>query len=89
MKKKIFIKKIGNAEKLKETIFNFTKNWVYANNNPKELADKLNEKLEPGQVRNLTGGAYPEYINMAKSDYELLNVEDNKILGMEVKLRNE
>ena len=88
-KNKIFIKKIGNAEDLKNAIFGITKNWVFKNNDVKELTNELDKELEIGQVRNLDGGIYPEYISLAKSDYELLNIEDNKIFGMEVILRNE
>ena len=92
-KNTIFIKKCGDVEMLKYNIFTFTKNWVFKNNNVKELTDELEKELEAGDVRNLTGGIYPEMISLARSDYELLLedkiLEDNKILGMEVKLRNE
>lgn len=92
-KNTIFIKKCGDVEMLKYNIFTFTKNWVFKNNNVKELTDELDKELEAGDVRNLTGGIYPEMISLARSDYELLLedkiLEDNKILGMEVKLRNE
>lgn len=92
-KNTIFVKKCGDLETLKGAIYKFTRNWVLQNNSTKELADKLDEELEAGELRNLTGGIYPETISLAKSDYELLSEEkilDNgKILGMEVKLRHE
>lgn len=92
-KNTIFIKKCGDLETLKGAIYKFTRNWVLQNNSTKELADKLDEELEIGELRNLIGGIYPELISLAKSDYELLFedkvLENNKILGMEVKLRNE
>lgn len=92
-KNTIFIKKCGDLETLKGAIYKFTRNWVLQNNSTKELADKLDEELKIGELRNLIGGIYPELISIAKSDYELLLedkvLENNKILGMEVKLRNE
>lgn len=94
-KNTIFIKKCGDLDSLKNAIYKFTRNWVLQNNSSKELIDKLSEELEIGEVRNLTGGIYPDLISLAKSDYELLLkeenpvIENNKILGMEVKLRHE
>ena len=92
-KNTIFIKKCGDLETLKEAIYKFTRNWVLQKNSTKKLADKLDEELKVGELRNLIGGIYPELISLAKSDYELLFedkvLENNKILGMEVKLRNE
>ena len=88
-KNTIFIKKCGDLETLKGAIYKFTRNWVFQHNKMNELINSLEEKLETNDIRNLTAGIYPEMLSLAKSDYELLNVEDNKIFGMEVILRNE
>ena len=88
-KNTIFIKKCGDLDSLKNAIYKFTRNWVFQHNKMNELINSLEEKLETNDIRNLTAGIYPEMLSLAKSDYELLNVEDNKIFGMEVILRNE
>jgi len=91
----VYIKKIDDTlEELKSRILNFT-NIQVKKMNGNDLNEILEKELAVGEIRCLNGGNYPQYISLAKSDYERLSeekvsiVDNNKILGMGVKLRNE
>lgn len=91
----VYIKKIDDTlEELKTRILNFT-NMQVKKMNGNVLNEILEKELAVGEIRYLNGGNYPQYISLAKSDYERLLeekvsiIDNDKILGMGVKLRNE
>lgn len=88
----LFIKSRNESiEELKNRIITYTEFLVRRLND-----DNLNKSLqpvEPGEIKDLTGGRYPTYISLSKADYErLLNektsvIDNHKILGMEIIVR--
>lgn len=91
----IYIKQADDSlEELKNRILKFTTIQVRQNNDD-SLEKELDRELAPGEVRYLNGGKYSQKISLSKGDYERLIedknsiIEDNKILGMEVIVREE